>query len=216
MASYTLGIAFLNSRTTPTMVRGSWDFVGIVLALSGFILLGGPLLLGSIDSLWRAVMVRGNLVQLRNAWRESGTLWISMWGGYFFFVVGFVVWGLMVRRNVTVIYNLDPAVLAETLEELLERLGKSCKVQPNGLVVIPDGFLLEIVPQQWLRHATLRWNEAQPLSRLAIENELQKVIFRVGTPINPSANWILSAASCLFFLLLFCLVFMISFLFLTP
>ena len=49
LAIYCLIVSLLNRRPRPVMVSGTWDFAGVLFAVSGFLLLGGPVMLTSLS-----------------------------------------------------------------------------------------------------------------------------------------------------------------------
>jgi len=49
LALYLLALGWVNRRPRPMMAAGTWDFAGVLFALSGFLLFGGPALLGGLD-----------------------------------------------------------------------------------------------------------------------------------------------------------------------
>ena len=57
LAIYLLILALINSRRRPTMISGPWDFALVLLALSGFILVGGPSILAQFDIFWRYLLL---------------------------------------------------------------------------------------------------------------------------------------------------------------
>src|SRR4051794_41973769 len=71
LAIYLLYLAHLNGRTPPTLVPGPWDFGAVLLGLSGFLLLAGPLLITLADSAWRGYAFGGG-ADLRAGGRQGG------------------------------------------------------------------------------------------------------------------------------------------------
>ena len=60
LAFYILFLAYLNARQRATMVAGVWDFVGVLFALSGFLILGGPLIIRGLHEQFNFLMLRPN------------------------------------------------------------------------------------------------------------------------------------------------------------
>ena len=63
LAMYLLYMARITRRDHPTPVSGAWDFAGLAVGLSGFIVFGGGLLLTLFQSNFRYWM-RGNVEAL--------------------------------------------------------------------------------------------------------------------------------------------------------
>jgi len=214
---YFIGLAYLNSRTRPTRFNGAWDFVGVLFALSGFLFLGGPILLSALDSTWRMLWMKGGLREFHEAWQPARIGWMSIWGGYFFLIVGGASLILWRRSRLTAIYQVEPHLIAETLQECIEMTRRTCRVEANSLHVGPKeaepGCVVQVDIVETFCHATLTWNGATPATRREIELALDGGLYRIGVVSNPLANWLFSLAAILFFMMLFCLVFMGTILF---
>jgi hypothetical protein len=124
VAIYCAVLAGINRRQHPLMVSGRWDLVGLLFAASGFLLLVAPVLLSGLY--YRAVrelpLVRqpGTAARLLTELvRQQGAVW---WGYYAAVLLGILVlfWR---RRRVTIIYNIEPGILENHLEQVLGRLG---------------------------------------------------------------------------------------------
>jgi hypothetical protein len=122
---YCLSLALINRRPGPTLVPGSWDFVGVVFAASGFLLLGGPSVLTGFNERWRLFWLVGRFHALRELSEQSWYFWLLVSLLYYFVVVAGVAWLLQRRRALTAVYNVEPEVLEGTLTRVLERLGYS-------------------------------------------------------------------------------------------
>jgi hypothetical protein len=117
---YCLFLAALNRRPHPVVVAGPWDFVGVVLALSGFLLVGGPAILSNL-----AATLHGP------PGGENETLWWFLRQVLFgalltvYFLVLVVVIGVALwrRRGVTSVYNIDPDVFDEVIGQVFDQLG---------------------------------------------------------------------------------------------
>jgi hypothetical protein len=119
---YCVVLARLNRSWHPTMVAGSWDFAGVLFALSGFLLVGGPALLTGLNKQWRQVWLYGDVGVLSARETDWWNFWIVLWAGYFLVVVGGAAFLLWQRRRTTSIYNIEPAQLDELLAQVLSRL----------------------------------------------------------------------------------------------
>jgi hypothetical protein len=105
------------------MVSGPWDFAGVLCALSGFLLVGGPCLLTGLNKQWRSLWLMGQLRDVTIRSSDWWHLWIALWSAYFVLVVGGAAFLLWQRRRTTVIYNIDPQQLDDVLDQVLSRLG---------------------------------------------------------------------------------------------
>jgi hypothetical protein len=123
VAVYFLALAVINGRRRPTMVSGPWDFVGVLFATSGFLLVGGPWILTNLNTEWRNLLLQGRFGGLNGQTSQWWYFWIGLWTVYFGAVVAGSAYLLQRRRIVTVIYNVEPAMVEEALAQTLDRLG---------------------------------------------------------------------------------------------
>jgi hypothetical protein len=122
LAIYCFILALLNRSRHPIMVSGVWDFVGVLFAASGFVLLGGPAILTGLHERWRLSWLLGQTRLLQGP-DENWPLWVSLWVFYFVLIVSGSALVLWSRRNSTSIYNIEPVIFEEVLAEVLDRRG---------------------------------------------------------------------------------------------
>jgi hypothetical protein len=122
LAVYFFVLAQLNRRRHPVMVNGVWDFAGVLFALSGFLLLGGPFIMASLNQDWRDFWVWSSIRSFEGLSGQWWYLRLLIWGLYFLAVGGGAVLLLRWRSNVTCVYNVVPEVLDQALGEALDRL----------------------------------------------------------------------------------------------
>lgn len=118
---YLLILATLNRSRHPVMVAGTWDFAGVLLAASGFLLLGGPAILSGFHEQWRVAWLLGRARFLQGLGTEW-SFWLSLWIVYFLAVILGAILFLRLRRLQTAIYNIDPETLESVLRDLPQRL----------------------------------------------------------------------------------------------
>lgn len=133
LALYLLLIGWINRQPRPLLVSGTLDFIGILFAASGFLLVGGPAVLSSLNERWRMFWILGEGGRALWMFGESSgisegldgarQLWVFLAALYFFVVIvicGWVLWG---RRATTAIYNVEPAVAESAIIEACGHLG---------------------------------------------------------------------------------------------
>jgi hypothetical protein len=117
---YCLIFAWINSRERGLLVNGAWDFVGILFAASGFLILAGPSILAGIFD-------RLQLAQARSGAAFNDALSFYLWKGlslaYFCTVVIGTIVVIRRRRSLTTAYNVDPEALTRELVFILDQLG---------------------------------------------------------------------------------------------
>ena len=107
LALYLIVLGWINRRPRPVMMGGTWDFAGVLFAVSGFVLVGGPAFLGSLDEQSRLFWLLGETEPAR-AGRDNGAFWIAVRLFYFVVVAGGAAVLLWRSRRLTSIYNVDP------------------------------------------------------------------------------------------------------------
>jgi hypothetical protein len=122
---YCVALAAVNRRRRPVVVSGAWDFLGLVLGLSGFLVAGGPAILSNLVSAWHGP---GRVLRLPDP--ESGEDWrpavlAVLLALYFAGLVAGVAVMAWRRRRVTSVYNVDTGRLEEVLGRVLDQLGFS-------------------------------------------------------------------------------------------
>jgi hypothetical protein len=137
VAIYCLILGVINRRDRPLLVSGTWDFVGVLFAASGFLLFVGPSVLAALHESWRYFLLfgRGGSLGLGDA---SYYFWVSLWGLYYCLVVGGSAFMLLRRRPTTAIYNVELANLQIALTHVLERLGLSWTRAGNQFFITPS------------------------------------------------------------------------------
>jgi hypothetical protein len=153
LAVYFFVLAQLNRRPHPVMVNGVWDFAGILFALSGFLLLGGPFIMASLNQDWRDFWVWSSLRSFEGLSGQWWYLRLLIWGLYFLAVAGGAGLLLRWRSYVTCVYNVVPEVLDQALGEALDRLQLSWRRSWNRVHIGPpipaDGQAIPQEEAQW-------------------------------------------------------------------
>jgi hypothetical protein len=233
LAFYCLVLGTINRRAQPLLVAGTWDFVGLLCALSGFLLIDGPWLIGlSYDRAEKTIFQR----DIENAAKDAPQMdsdvkderksvqeqvasaqetWAWIWVLYFVVVVAGAALLVWARRNVAVVYNIDPPTFQDVLTRSLERLGMSWHLDGRRLVLRPggpDAGGVATIPSEQaechvdafplMYHVTMHWRRDPMRLRPRVEQELALQIRGVQTFDNPTAAWFLIFASCLFGLVL--------------
>jgi hypothetical protein len=239
LAIYLLFLAYLNQRQRPTMLSGPWDYACVLLGLSGFILLGGPVLLSTLDSAWRSYWFRGNFAHVKAVWAANNVLWSSIAASYIALLVIGVSLFMFLRRRVTVIYNVDASLLEDVLVGVMDSLNLNWRRVAGGfeiggrkrrdltndsaggdrpeklqIVRVPEGLagltaFVHLDTFPGLRHAVLRWYDYDRSLRHEIESQLARIFESTESPDNPAGGWFMTAAVALFFIMLLWMAFLI-------
>ena len=124
LSLYCLYLAMLHQRGHPTIVAGSWDMAGVLIALSGFLLAGGTTVIFAIHSAVRDYWLQvGPVHSLAGLYARVGAWTLGVWGLYFLILVVGGAYLIASRRECTVVYHVSPMELDELLASAVGRLG---------------------------------------------------------------------------------------------
>jgi hypothetical protein len=138
IAIYCTVLGMINRRPTPLPVSGAWDFAGLILAVSGFLLFFGPYLLsGGFRQSMRDLPLRGDGHSVADVVGELWASWWVVWVLYYLAVLGGASYLIWSRRLVTVVYNIQADPLESALRLTAERLGLAMNRQGNHLYFEP-------------------------------------------------------------------------------
>lgn len=122
VAIYLLVLGSINRRRNPLLISGVWDFIGLLFAASGFLLLGGPAILSSLNERWRNYWLLGKTGSPAANPDGAWPFWVFLSFLYFVIVVGGSAYLLWRQRSLTSIYNVEPGVVQRCLESVFEQL----------------------------------------------------------------------------------------------
>jgi hypothetical protein len=196
LALYLYTLARITRREHPTVISGPWDFAGVVLGLSGFIIFGGGLVLSVLQSNFR-YSTRGNLEAFRDAWEREGHVWMIVSAAYLLLVVGVVVLTLLSRRRSLVVYNVDPAAFEATVAEVFEHLGRP--VERRGNLWSSGTPLFELDRFVGGQTVTVRWVSDDYRLLQDVERLLREAVRNVEPDDNVASRWLMACAGGLGF-----------------
>jgi hypothetical protein len=122
LALYCLFLAWLNGSRRAWIISGSWDFAGILFAVSGLLLAGGPAILTGISEDWRAFWI-GSFpgrpwAHLASGNRTNSYVYLGVaYIGLVVFLAGVTLWR---RRRTTILYNLDAEAFEAVLAQIMD------------------------------------------------------------------------------------------------
>jgi hypothetical protein len=123
LAVYLLVLGVINRRRRPLLVSGVWDGVGLLFAVSGFLLFAGPAVFSSLNERWRVYWLLGQsdaaLAGPDGVWQ----LWVFLSIVYFALVVGGAVYYFWRQRHVTAIYHVEAEEVEQAVTGICEGLG---------------------------------------------------------------------------------------------
>jgi hypothetical protein len=207
---YCLFLAMLHQRRRPTMISGPWDFVGVLVALSGFLIVGGSALVFAFTGLARDWLLRGATWQnFADLHAREGWLTLLFWGGYLLVLVGGAAQQIRSRRKTVALYNIGPEELEDVLKGLFERLELPWKRVGNRWSVgSPERLQAEFDADgsAVMRYVSLRWRfTANESVRANLEAELARDLASYASPDSHTSGWFLTAGGAVFTIMIFLL-----------
>ncbi len=204
LAVYLLILALLNRGPQPAVVSGPWDFAGVLLAASGFLVIGGPVALNGLYEQARlAAMVNPSQLSLsgsilRPLGHAPWTFWLVLWLLYFLGVAVGAAYLLWRRQGSLVIYHITSEDFAVVLNRVLGRLrlearqqGRRVELRSLGSPGPAAEFELTAWPST--RNLTLRWLSESAL-RGPVEDELVLGLEEVNGGGSSLSGWLLGLA----------------------
>lgn len=125
VAIYLLVLGVIHRRAYPVVVSGVVDCIGMLLASSGLLLLGGPAILSSLNERWRMFWLLGRREETTISGDGLWQFWIFLSVVYFVVVVSGAAYLLWQNRRITSIYNVDPDVVETVLARISTYMGLS-------------------------------------------------------------------------------------------
>src|SRR5436305_1433204 len=113
----------VNRRLRPLLLNGAWDFLGVLFASSGFLLVVGPAVISGQYQRNLFEFSFGQPGTPQQTLHDIWSLWWGVWLMYYLLVLGGGAALLWWRSRSTVIYNVDAAEFERLFEETLEQLG---------------------------------------------------------------------------------------------
>jgi hypothetical protein len=176
LAFYVLVLGIINRRPHPLMVSGPWDFVGILFAASGFLVLGGPFVISTLNENWRVFFVLGPHGASAGAGDRLWTVWLVMSVLYFVIVLAGAAGMVWLQRKKTAIYNIDLATLEEALNAACARLGLHPAHSGTSYLFDPAKDLLAAAAPKGGEGIAV---EARPARQFALSEARQLVLMEV-------------------------------------
>jgi len=115
----------INRRLRPLPVNGLWDFVGVLLASSGFLLVVAPAVISGQYQRNLFDFSFGQLVSPKQTVQDIWALWWGIWLLYYLLVLGGSAFLLWLRSRSTVIYNIEAEEFERIFLDALDHLGLS-------------------------------------------------------------------------------------------
>jgi hypothetical protein len=190
LALYFFWLAQVTRGEHPKVLSGTWDFAGLLLGLSGFIVFGGGLILTLFQSNFRYWM-RGNFEALRAVWIQERVTWMLLVSFYLLVVASVAGLTLAARRRSVVVYNIEPAAFEVLLGEVFDHLGRT--VERRGRVWASGAPLCELDTYEAGHTVTLRWVSDDVRLFEAVERQLRAALATQTAGENPASRWLTAA-----------------------
>lgn len=137
---YLLFLGWINRQPRPVVVSGTWDFIGLLFGLSGFLLVGGPAALSMFNERWRYFWIVGDTGDVTDGLDGAHRIALMLAVVYFVSVVAICAITFFQRRRFTSIYNVETVTVEESLLVGCEEVGLE-PIRSGNLFVF--GLILE-------------------------------------------------------------------------
>ncbi len=192
VAFYCCWLASVNRRERPVVLHAGWDFVALIAALFGFLLLGGAFLI-SLAVADAKLFPSGDVERFRSLWEVNWFSWLLLFLGYLAFV-SLIVAGVFHKLGRSLaIYNLDEASASGAIEHAFQAAGYT--VQRKGNTWSLDSKFLELRAFHGTRHVGVRFLKPKDERTPRIESLLRQQLAATPTVENPAASWFASVAT---------------------
>lgn len=209
LALYLFLLGYINRQPRPFMVSGTWDLIGLLFAVSGFVVLGGPAILSGLHERWRLYWIFAEGSPIEDLSQMSQT-WVFLSIIYFVAVLTTCAWLFWRSRHLTSVYNTDQVAVEQALADTFQKLDlhpvRSGNLYIFGLQNITGNELtdqlakiqelsgqtaiLEVEPFAALRHVTLRWEPTDSPIRPMVEKNVQHCLDDIGAPEHETGLWL--------------------------
>jgi hypothetical protein len=189
---YLLLLGRINQRMRPWVVTGVWDAIGLLFAVSGFLILGGPFVMTVLQDRWRLLWIMGESGPVRESLDLYRPGWIAAGLAYFFAVVFLGLWIVRRSRPLTVVYNVEPTEVPDALVQACETLQLEAQPSAEGLLVRQHDrhAVVRMESFDTLKHVTLHWSPEDSPLRPIVEQSLQHQLDVLGAPDHYAGLWI--------------------------
>ncbi len=206
LALYCWIVGAINRRGRPTLAWGFWDCLGMLFAVSGFLLIVGPILLITVFE-----QRLGTVALQENPSDAFFDLWCQrwlFWALYYVVILSGAALLLWWRSRKTVIYNVDLDAFASLFLRAIQEAGLSAHAKEDVIQLFPDGVepgesagLLADVSVEYfvpLCHVTLHWRRNDATLRRQVEDKLNRLLPEARTLENPAGGWLYVVSAILF------------------
>ena len=192
---YLCWLSGVNRRDKPTVVGGAWDFASVMIALSGFLVVGGVLLLSLVSNDGR-LFTGGNIDRLKMVFELQWLTWLVVLVAYVGAVGLALLVGMNGRRSTLAVYNLDADAAERAIDAALERSGLTARRMGNlWAETAPGGRrLLTARTFHGTAHTTIRLVCPDVRVREEIERHLRSELAATETGPGPAGPWFTSVA----------------------
>jgi len=167
VAIYLIWVGGISRHSRPSIVGGSWDFVALMFAGSGLVLVGLPAVITSIYETWRRYWLTGEGPIPYSSLEGSRWFWLFIWLVYFVITLSISAILIYRKRSWTCFYNVDPEVFDSAIVGALEQSG--CQYRKFGNLYIlhnphddtEEKMEVEVFP--FLKHGTICFNKPEGL-----------------------------------------------------
>jgi hypothetical protein len=190
---------WINRQRRPVVVGGPLDRLGLLLGLSGFLLLGPWSWLAHLCKPW-----------------GTPVYWLA-YGLYVLALIGISAWFMLRARQTLVIYNRSPEVFEVLFQDVLDRMELRYHSTPGRIAFLDDQsgsteLMVDIETLPFLNNVSLHWQGEAEKLRGVLEDRLRAGLAKVEGAYNPAASILTLAGLVLLVFVFFTTAFYLAYL----
>ncbi len=186
VAIYLIWVGGISRQSRPSIVGGSWDFVSLMFAGSGFVLAGLPAVITSIYETWRRYWLTGEGPIPFASLEGSRWFWIAIWMMYFVMVICLSAIFIYRRRCWTCFYNVESAAFESAVADALAQSGFQYRKFGNLYILhnAEEGAeeRMEVEVFSFLSHGTIFFNKPESLLSKHLLSLISQELINTYTP----------------------------------
>jgi hypothetical protein len=207
LIAYLLALGFfVNRRRHPLVMSGPMNMLFVLLACSGFFLIGPPSWLVHTfkhEGAGRDGMLLLVPAKYEHLLNDGATRYFIAYGVYVALLAALSSWLLRRQRRFTVVYHIEPTQFSELLARVLDEMALPYTATPGRIALAEGRLVLDLETSYLFNNVCLRWLGDERDLRQAIERRLMTELAREESGPNAAATILSLAAACLIGLVIF-------------
>lgn len=179
------GAILRRTRRHPLVISGQANMLGVLFAVSGFLLIGPPTWIIAPFRSWGAL--------------TYGCVYVS----YLLMLLLLGIWLVRRQRHTLVLLHMNPTQFAMVLQDVLAKLKLDYTAAPGRVALAGGKLVLDIETSFVMNNVVLSWHGEEPEIRDTVEAELRTALAEFESEDGPAALLLLMMAAAVFLFIFF-------------